>query len=409
MIRRRPSSHSGARSPRQRRSRSPLAVTNRERISWILGLALLGLGTVYLLRSLFAILTASVIFAYLLDPVIDRLQLRGMRREPAIALVFCLGLVSSVVLLLLVVPMVGQEFAELSTNLNGYIADLGVRAAEGQVWLEEALGREIPVTGDELVQELLTGLNGSDLDAAGPGGGLTELLTQAAPNLGRWFGGALGAVLSGGVTVFLSVLNWLLLPVFSFYLLRDWDDLIQGADKLVPLGQRPMVRDIASRIDQRLSAFVRGQIMVAGAQGIIYAIGLLIAGIDLAIAVGLGAGVLALVPYLGTIVGISVASTLALLKFGLSWHILAVWGTFAFAQVVEGVYLTPKVLGDKVGLHPLVVMLAVIVGGSLFGVGGMLLAIPVTAAALVVVEAWVVRYRGSRFFSEAKTGTGRAA
>ena len=115
----------------------------------------------------------------------------------------------------LVVPMVGQEFAELSTNLNGYIADLGVRAAEGQVWLEEALGREIPVTGDELVQELLTGLNGSDLDAAGPGGGLTELLTQAAPNLGRWFGGALGAVLSGGVTVFLSVLNWLLLPVLG--------------------------------------------------------------------------------------------------------------------------------------------------------------------------------------------------
>ena len=314
-------------------------MTNRERISWILGLVVLGLGTVYLLRSLFAILTASVIFAYLLDPVIDRLQLRGMRREPAIALVFCFGLISSAGLLLFVVPMVGQEFAELSTNLNGYIADLGVRAVEGQVWLEDKLGREIPVTGDELLQELLTGLNGSEVDEAGSGGGLTELLTQAAPNLGRWFGSALGSVLSGGVTVFLAVLNWLLLPVFSFYLLRDWDDLIQGADELVPLGQRTMVRDIASRIDQRLSAFVRGQILVAGAQGIIYAIGLLIAGIDLAIAVGLGAGVLALVPYLGTIVGISLASILALLKFGLSWHILAVWGTFAFAQVVEGVYL----------------------------------------------------------------------
>ena len=252
------------------------------------------------------------------------------------------------------------------------------------------------------------GLNESEVEPGQSGGGLADLLTQAAPNLGRWLGSALGSLLVGGVSVFLAVLNWLLLPVFSFYLLRDWDDLIDGADKLIPLGQRTMVRDLAKRIDQRLSAFVRGQILVAGAQGVIYAVGLLISGIDLAIAVGLGAGVLALVPYLGTIVGISIASALALLKFGLSWHILAVWGTFAFAQVVEGVYLTPKVLGDKVGLHPLVVMLAVIVGGSIFGVGGMLLAIPATAAALVLVEAWLVRYRGSRFFSELKAGLGRA-
>ncbi len=383
-------------------------MTNRERMFWILGLVLLGLAIVYLLRSLFAILTASVIFAYLLDPVIDRLQARGMKREPAIGLVFALGALSMVVGLLLVVPMVGREFAELSTNLNGYIADLGTRASEGQVWLEAQLGREIPVTGDELLNELIMGLNESEVEPGQSGGGLADLLTQAAPNLGRWLGSALGSLLVGGVSVFLAVLNWLLLPVFSFYLLRDWDDLIDGADKLIPLGQRTMVRDLAKRIDQRLSAFVRGQILVAGAQGVIYAVGLLISGIDLAIAVGLGAGVLALVPYLGTIVGISIASALALLKFGLSWHILAVWGTFAFAQVVEGVYLTPKVLGDKVGLHPLVVMLAVIVGGSIFGVGGMLLAIPATAAALVLVEAWLVRYRGSRFFSELKAGLGRA-
>lgn len=383
-------------------------MTNRERMFWILGLVLLGLAIVYLLRSLFAILTASVIFAYLLDPVIDRLQARGMKREPAIGLVFALGALSMVVGLLLVVPMVGREFAELSTNLNGYIADLGTRASEGQVWLEAQLGREIPVTGDELLNELIMGLNESEVEPGQSGGGLADLLTQAAPNLGRWLGSALGSLLVGGVSVLLAVLNWLLLPVFSFYLLRDWDDLIDGADKLIPLGQRTMVRDLAKRIDQRLSAFVRGQILVAGAQGVIYAVGLLISGIDLAIAVGLGAGVLALVPYLGTIVGISIASALALLKFGLSWHILAVWGTFAFAQVVEGVYLTPKVLGDKVGLHPLVVMLAVIVGGSIFGVGGMLLAIPATAAALVLVEAWLVRYRGSRFFSELKAGLGRA-
>lgn len=405
MIRRRPSSHSGARPHRQRRPPKTARVTNRERLFWILGLVLLGIGIVYLLRSLFAILLASVIFAYLLDPVVDRLQTRGLKRESAIAVVFGAGLLGVTAVLFLVVPLVGREFAELSGNLSGYITALGERASAAEIWLETQIGREIPVTGEELLSELVAGLNQAP---EGEGaGGISDLLTQAAPNLGRWLGGVLGSVLAGGVSVFLTILNWLLLPVFSFYLLRDWDDLVDGADELIPRSQRDFIRNLATRIDARLSAFVRGQILVAGAQGVIYAIGLLISGIDLAIVVGLSAGFLALVPYLGTIVGIGVASALALLKFGLSWHIIAVWVTFAVAQIVEGVYLTPKVLGDKVGLHPLVVMLAVIVGGSLFGVPGMLLAIPVTAGALVFVEAWLLRYRNSRFYSE--RGLGKAA
>lgn len=405
MIRRRPSSHSGARPHRQRRPPKLAQVTNRERLFWILGLALLGLGIVYLLRSLFAILLASVIFAYLLDPVVDRLQGKGLKRESAIAVVFGAGLLGIAGVLFLVVPLVGREFAELSGNLAGYITALGERASAAELWLEGQIGREIPVTGEEILNELVAGLNQTP-EGEEEAGGVSELITQAAPNLGRWLGGLLGSVLAGGVSVFLTILNWLLLPVFSFYLLRDWDDLIDGVDELIPVSQRSFIRDLATRIDERLSAFVRGQIFVAGAQGVIYAIGLLISGIDLAIVVGLSAGFLALVPYLGTIVGIGVASALALLKFGFSWHIVAVWATFGVAQVVEGVYLTPKVLGDKVGLHPLVVMLAVIVGGSIFGVPGMLLAIPVTAGALVFVEAWLLRYRNSRFYSERGLGKG---
>ncbi|MED5369893.1 MAG: AI-2E family transporter [Myxococcota bacterium] len=401
MIRRRPSSHRGA-APRRPRARPApqRQVSNRERIFWILGLLGLGIVIFYLLRSLFAILLASVIFAYLLDPVVDRLQARGLGREAGIAVVFG-GLILSFTLgLLLLVPMVAREFAELSVNLSNYIDELAIRLTQARVWLETQTGYTLPVTGEELLHELFQGVEEGAADKTGDTSGISDVLTQAAPNVGRWVGGALASALTGGVTVILAVLNWLLLPVFSFYLLRDWDLLVDGVDELIPHSHRPTVRRLAKAIDGRLSAFVRGQILVAGGQGVIYAIGLLISGIDLAIAVGLAAGVLAVVPYLGTIVGIGLASLLAILKFGLSWHLLAVWGTFAAAQVVEGLYLTPKILGDQVGLHPLVVMLAVIVGGSIFGVGGMLLAIPVTAAALVLVEEWIERYRGSRFFSE---------
>lgn len=400
MIGRRPTSTRGAPRSLPRRTRSA-GLSNRERLFWVLGLGVLGLGLVWLLRSLFAVLFASIALAYLLDPLIDRFEARGIKREWAIGGVFSATLLVGTGALLVIVPAVGAEFSELSGNVGQYLDQLGTQIAEARVWLQTTAGVELPATEQELLAELQGALSPAE---EGQDPGLASLLHQVAPDLAGWAKQALTGALSSGIGFVLKLLNLALLPVFTFYLLRDWDRLVAGVDDLVPPRNRPLVRRLAVQIDERLSSFVRGQILVAGAQGVMYSVGLLLAGIDLAIAVGVLSGVLAVVPYLGTAVGIGLASLLAVLKFGLDWHLLAVWGTFAFAQVVEGVYLTPRILGDKVGIHPLVVMLALIVGGNLFGIWGMLLAIPVTATAMVLLQEWMTKYRGSRFFQ-----TGRSA
>lgn len=387
MLRRRATSLEGSPGPnRRRRSAAPSGIGWRERVIWGLGLLLLGGGIVYLLRSVFAILFASIVFAYLLDPLVDRWEARGRSRESGIAVLFgSIGLAMALVIFI-VLPSVTNEFIELSGNVSGYVDDLQVELVRLRVTVEEKLGRPIPVAPEDILIEL---------QSSG------AVVGDAAPNVGKWVAALLSRTLSGGIAFVLNVLNLSLLPIFTFYLLRDWDRIIAGIDGMVPLRVRPRVRRLSSEIDERLGSFVRGQITVCLCLAVLYSLGLVASGIDMAIVVGVSSGLLFIVPYLGTVVGIVLASALALLKFGFDWHILVVWATFGGAQAIEGFFLTPYIVGDKVGLHPFVVMLALIVGGNLFGIWGMLFAIPVTAAALVVIMEWVRGYRASRFYGDA--------
>lgn len=396
MIRRRKTSTAGGPRPLQRRKPDKARVGLRERIFWAAGLILLGLGIVYLLRSVFAILFAAIVFAYLLDPVIDRFEARGFKREVGIGILFAtLGLIFSFVLLI-VIPTAGQEFAELAKNVSGYVDDLQIRLTELHALAQERTGQSIPITGDEILHELELSL----MEDHGEEGGFATVLSDAAPDVGGRLAAILTTTLSGGIEFVIGVLNLALLPIFTFYLLRDWDRIIGGIDRLIPPRNRPMARRLSKAIDERLASFVRGQTTVCLALSVLYSLGLMLTGIDLAIVVGVAAGVLFIVPYLGTIVGVVLASLLAILKFGFDEHILYVWAVFAIVQAVEGFVLTPYIVGDKVGLHPFVVMLALIVGGNLFGIWGMLLAIPVTAAAQVLLAEWRTRYMSSRYFEE---------
>ena len=197
-----------------------------------------------------------------------------------------------------------------------------------------------------------------------------------------------------------TLLNLTLLPVFTFYLLRDWDKLVADIHELIPLSARPMVETTMVEVDKRLNAFVRGQIKVCLALAVLYTTGLLIVGIDLAVPIGLISGILFIIPYLGTIFGLLISSLLALINFGISWHILGVFAVFGVSQMIEGYLLTPKIVGDSVGLSPLVVMISLIVGASLLGIWGMFLAIPVTAILSVFVSAWLRHYKASDLFVE---------
>ncbi len=362
---------------------------------------LLVLGALYLLRSVFAVLFASVALAWLFDPLVDRYEARGHRRETGILFLFFVATFGTLALLLVLGQTVSGEVHELSDRLGVYVQNLQDRLLQVEAWASERFGFEALDT-EALFEGLRDQLTGP-AEAVGEGteppveatSPAEQLLKDLVPTVGTALGSALRSLLAGGMGVIVTLLNLLLVPVFTFYLLRDWDRAVAGIDALVPATQRGRVRRLAREIDARLQAFVRGQLTVCLALGVLYSAGLMIVGVDLSIVVGMGSGLLFIVPYLGTAVGVVAAGLLAVLEFGLDWHLLAVAGVFAGVQLIEGMALTPWIVGDKVGLHPLVVMIALLVGGNLYGIVGMLLAIPATAAAQVLLMEWLSAYRSS--------------
>ena len=207
--------------------------------------------------------------------------------------------------------------------------------------------------------------------------------------------GVLGTVSRGGQAVLNWLMNLVLVPVVTFYLLRDWDALVEGVRTLIPRNAEPVVSGLCREIEEVLGAFVRGQLMVMIALGLIYTAGLWLLGLDLALIIGMGAGLLSIVPYLGTFVGVVAALIAAVFQFQDLLHPVLVGVVFAAGQALEGMVLTPKLVGDRVGLHPVAVIFAVLAGGQLFGFLGILLALPVASALNVLVGFMHQKYRES--------------
>lgn len=354
-----------------------------ERLLWGVGFVLVGGALFWLLRPVLALLAASAGLAYLLDPLVDALERRGLSRESGIGVLFA-AFVGFVVLVVLVgIPTLGVQVERLSGQLTPFFTNLDATLAPALAEASRLSGR--PITLD-----------------------LAALQSQAP----RWIQENLPRVQSGastlaeglftqGLGLINALVNLTLLPVFLFYLLRDWDRLVAAVGGLVPPRHRGRVERVAREVDARLSAFVRGQITVCLSMAALYSLGLLLVGIDLAVPVGVLSGLLFVVPYLGSAVGLGASLVLALMKFGLGAELIQVAVVFAVVQGIEGYLLTPRIVGDKVGLHPLVVMVALIVGGSLLGIWGMLLAIPITAVASVFAAEWLAAYRKSATFGEA--------
>jgi predicted PurR-regulated permease PerM len=194
-----------------------------------------------------------------------------------------------------------------------------------------------------------------------------------------------------------------MIPVYTFYFLRDFDRMVAWVFNLVPVTWQPLVSKHARAIDTKMGQFIRGQLTLCTILAVLYSIGLIAFGrIDMALLVGVLSGALFIIPYLGTIVGVILGAVLCLLKFGIDWHLLGVVGTFGVVQLLEGTLLTPKIVGESVGLHPMVVILSLFIGGALFGFMGILLAVPATAALSVLLETVLARYRASRIYTEGR-------
>jgi predicted PurR-regulated permease PerM len=227
---------------------------------------------------------------------------------------------------------------------------------------------------------------------------LQNAIKNQAGTLIKWIGQTLGTLLSGGL--FLANLLSLIFitPVVTFYLLRDWDNLIAEIDNLLPRKYAPVIREQAKLIDAVLSGFMRGQASVCLLLGIFYAVGLTLVGLDFGLMVGMVAGVLSFIPYVGTIVGFIVGIGLAFVQFSDWISIALVAGVFVVGQGIEGNFLTPRLVGTRVGLHPVMVIFALLAGGALFGFLGILLAVPVAAVVGVLTRFAIKKYAASRYY-----------
>jgi predicted PurR-regulated permease PerM len=354
-----------------------VAVESRHWFGLALTIALFWL--LYRLAPVITPFAMSAALAYLGDPLVDRLeQWKFFRwqfsRTLSVVLVFLLMTALFALILLIVIPLLAEQ-----------IRHLGERAPQIFEWL---LGTAVPWVQAKL------GLESVALDSAS--------LTEAAKTYWKEASAALLTVLSsvsrGGQAVMNWMVNLLLIPVVTFYLLRDWDRLVQGVRQLLPRQVEPTASQVAREIDEVLGAFIRGQLLVMVALGLIYVVGLWAIGLDLAFIIGMGAGLLSIVPYLGTLVGVVAAVIAALFQFQDALHVVLVLMVFGIGQSLEGMVLTPKFVGDRVGLHPVAVIFAVLAGGQLFGFLGILLALPVASALNVLVRHLDTRYRGSELY-----------
>lgn len=338
---------------------------------WWVAAALLAVGI--LLHALSPILmpfAIGAVLAYMGDPLADRLEEKGVGRTSAVVIVFCALSVFSLLMVLITLPLLLDQTQLLVQRLYGLMA-----------WVQESALPSVREYLDLPEQTL-------PMDTA------KEAISKHWSAAGGVFV-YLWKKISGSSMVLMTwVANLTLIPVVTFYLLRDWDVMMAAIRKMLPRSHEALYVDIAKQCDDILGAFARGQFWVMLSLGGVYTVGLFIVGLDLALVLGLMAGLASIVPYLGFIVGIAASGLAAYFQFDLSWHLLAVAVVFGIGQVLESVYLTPTLVGDKVGLHPVMVIFAVLAGGQLFGFLGILLALPAASVLKVMagyLHAWYIR------------------
>ena len=327
------------------------------------------LASVWLLGNVLMPFVIGGAIAYFLDPVADRLETAGLSRAMATAVITVAGILVFVILALLVIPaLVDQAVSlieiapELARNITTFLTERFPTLADENSTLRSSItsiGQTIRDRGDELFE----------------------------------------TALSSAASLLNLMVLFVLTPVVAVYLLLDWDRMIAAIDGLLPREHAPVIRRLAGEIDGTMSAFIRGMGTVCLILGTYYAIALMLVGLQFGLVIGFIAGLVTFIPYLGALIGGALAIGLALFQFWGDWITIGiVAGIFAIGQIIEGNFLTPKLVGSSVGLHPVWLILALSVFGALFGFVGMLLAVPVAAALGVLTRFGVEQYQQSLLY-----------
>lgn len=349
-------------------------MSNVQRWQWLLIAAALG-WLIWLLSPILMPFMLAAVFAYLGDPLVDRLERLRLGRGLAASIVFLLMLLLVALALVLLVPLIQRQVARFVTSLPAYAAWFTHDAVP---WLEQKL--HIPP---------------SEFDAS-------TVIARVREHIGTLGGIAatlLGYATRSGLAIVGVGVAVVLVPVVTFYLLRDWDKLVANIDALLPREAQPTVRRLARETNSVLGAFVRGQLLVMVALAIFYAVTLKLVGLDVGPLIGMVAGLVSFVPYLGFIIGIVASIIAALVQYHDALHLVLVVVVFLVANVLENYILVPKLVGDKIGLHPVAVIFAVLAFGELFGFMGVLLALPLASIAMVLLRFLRERYEASPLYA----------
>lgn len=349
-----------------------LGELNLGHLWWLLPVGAAG-WLLYLLGPILAPFLFAAILAYICNPLVERLARLKIPRAVGTLLAMALLFGLFAALLLIMIPLFERQVSLFVERLPGYLDWLRQHLAP---WLKARFDVELQLDSAHLKQAL-----------AGHWQSAGGLAAQFLPSLK-----------SGGLAVAAFLANLVLVPVVLFYVLRDWNVIVARIDEIVPRRWHKRVGAVAREVDEVLGGFLRGQVAVMLLMSLFYAFGLWLAGLELALPIGIIAGLLVFVPYLGMTVGLTLATLAGLMQFQSLGGMIPVWIVFGSGQALEGMALTPWLVGDRIGLHPVAVIFALLAFGQLFGFFGVLLALPASAVLLVGLRRLRKRYLDSGLY-----------
>ena len=327
----------------------------------------------YLLSPVLMPFFIAALLAYLGDPIVDKLEAKKLSRSLSVTIVYAVLLIAGLLLILVLVPLLTAQVGALVKRIPEYLA---IFQSTTIPWLA-SYGFPIEIF---------------DVNS------IKQTFTQYWTNVSQVASSLFSYMTRSGLAILQWLTNLVLIPVLTFYLLRDWDEIVSRFRELLPRRSAKQFIALSHECDEMLSAFIRGQLMVMLALAIIYTIGLGLIGLELALLLGVIAGIVSFVPYLGLIVGIALSGVAAYFQFNEWLPVLMVAGVFGVAQLIEGMILTPRFVGERIGLHPVAVLFAVMAGAQLFGFMGVLLALPFAAVIMVLLRHTHQRYLDSELY-----------
>ncbi|PIR37132.1 MAG: AI-2E family transporter [Alphaproteobacteria bacterium CG11_big_fil_rev_8_21_14_0_20_39_49] len=348
-------------------------MTTRDKLLfWVIGFSLLG-GFLYMVSGILLPFVVAMIAAYFLDPAADKLEKFGLSRSIATLIITGIFFVTVILMAMLLAPILYDQLLSMFRKIPEYIT----------------------LANEKFLPRFSSILEQIDPDAINKA---KESVSEISAYAFRFVTKVMGNIWNSGLAV-VNILSLLFVtPIVTFYMLRDWDRLLEKVKGWLPADNKKVILEQAREIDKTLSGYIRGQTNVCIILGAFYGIALSLVGLEFGFAIGLATGILSFIPYVGLLFGFVVGMVIAILQFGNIIDVGIVASIFIIGQIVEGNFITPKLVGDKVGLHPVWIIFGMMAGASMFGFLGILLAIPVTAVIGVLVRFSLAQYLKSSFY-----------